>query len=236
MSKTGCNVCKNAGKSSAVFTSHFPKDFWGRVICPTLLGKKVSYSCKVCKDAEKPEAIYTSHNVKDLSGKVVCPTLLNQSCKNCSKRGHTVKYCTEPSRMSIPIVPKQEALPKKTMTVAPVGRFAALDYDDDTEDEEEELTKMEIMIQRKEKNFPPLSANVTLRPHQMNWVNAVTAPRAATAKVVPVDVEDVWSSASRPPPLPSRIILSEKEIALSQGLRNGTIKWADIESDDDDEW
>ena len=53
--------------------------------------------CKVCQDAGKPESLFTSHfprETNDRNSRVVCPTLLAQECRNCGKRGHTVKYCT----------------------------------------------------------------------------------------------------------------------------------------------
>lgn len=49
--------------------------------------------CKVCRDAGKSENEYTSHGLKNERGIIICPTLLEQSCRYCSKRGHTVKYC-----------------------------------------------------------------------------------------------------------------------------------------------
>jgi len=49
--------------------------------------------CKVCQDAGKTDKEYTNHNVRDRTGKTVCPVLLAQECRNCYKKGHTVKYC-----------------------------------------------------------------------------------------------------------------------------------------------
>ena len=62
--------------------------------------------CKVCQDAGKPEAEYTSHNVresKDPKSNTLCPTLLGQECRHCSRKGHTVKYCS--------ILKKQQSSP-----------------------------------------------------------------------------------------------------------------------------
>ena len=49
--------------------------------------------CKVCQDSGKTETEYTSHNVRDKCGKTMCPTLLALECRNCFKKGHTIKYC-----------------------------------------------------------------------------------------------------------------------------------------------
>lgn len=56
--------------------------------------------CKVCFDAGKTEAECTSHYLKSNpgpDGKLVCPTLLNQACLTCGKKGHTSRYCSQPS-------------------------------------------------------------------------------------------------------------------------------------------
>jgi hypothetical protein len=41
-----CAVCKAAGKSEAVITSHWPKDAEGKTICPTLLAQECRYCHK----------------------------------------------------------------------------------------------------------------------------------------------------------------------------------------------
>ena len=58
--KPCCKICKDSGKSESVFSSHWPKDNAGKVICPTLLsqpcrycavpGHTVSYCAKLQKD------------------------------------------------------------------------------------------------------------------------------------------------------------------------------------------
>jgi len=42
-----CKVCKDAGKTETVYTSHFVKDKSGKTICPTLLNQ----SCKYCRQS-----------------------------------------------------------------------------------------------------------------------------------------------------------------------------------------
>ena len=50
--------------------------------------------CKVCESARKSPAVVASHFPKNRSGITICPTLLEQECRQCGRRGHTVKYCT----------------------------------------------------------------------------------------------------------------------------------------------
>jgi len=51
--------------------------------------------CRVCYDAGKSEREYNNHRVKDRNGKVTCPTLMHTECRNCKKKGHTIKYCLQ---------------------------------------------------------------------------------------------------------------------------------------------
>jgi Nanos RNA binding domain len=41
--------------------------------------------------------------VKDRNGKVTCPTLMHTECRNCKKKGHTIKYCLQVIQK--PVVP-----------------------------------------------------------------------------------------------------------------------------------
>ena len=57
--KKCCKLCKDSGKSEAVFSTHFVKDNKGKVICPTLLALNCRYcnasghTVKFCKALEK---------------------------------------------------------------------------------------------------------------------------------------------------------------------------------------
>ena len=60
--KPCCKVCKDAGKTEAEFSSHWPKDAAGNTICPTLLEQDCRYcgeaghTVKYCKRLEKDNA------------------------------------------------------------------------------------------------------------------------------------------------------------------------------------
>ena len=136
--------------------------------------------CKVCKDAGKPEAMFSSHFVKDRTGKVICPLLLSQECRYCFKLGHTVKFCqalnnVEPGEKGVRRI-RDQVYESRKPTV---------------------LQKYEEKPETKEKpdyEFPPLSPNVTLRPHQMSWNKEIIRPLSA-AKGVPnsnVDSQRSW--------------------------------------------
>jgi len=133
--------------------------------------------CKVCKDAGKEEKIFTSHWVKDDQGKVCCPTLLAQKCRYCYGLGHTTNYCQElkkakatelnfDRRLAANEAERARVLAdeiaktnKRKKPSAALNRFAAIDYSSDNDEETKEEPKVVD-------EFPVLSSNVTLRPHQ----------------------------------------------------------------------
>ena len=119
-----CKVCFDAGKSEGEFTSHFVKNQFGMVVCPTLLSqncfrcgyightpaycmnvpiqfepKPESKFCPVCKQRGMSEYEYTDHNLME-DGVVVCEFLLECECRNCGEKGHTPKYCPHPKKVS----------------------------------------------------------------------------------------------------------------------------------------
>ena len=78
--------------------------------------------CKVCQDAGKPESLFTSHfprETNDRNSRVVCPTLLAQECRNCGKRGHTIKYCTVSVNMNNAVNMNNTVKNSDTDTVKP---------------------------------------------------------------------------------------------------------------------
>lgn len=188
------------------------------------MSKKIPF-CKVCKDSGKSEAVFTSHTVKDSHGKTICPTLLKLNCKKCGKPGHTINYCASKEWKK----PASEILIKESKPVQSKPFSNVFSVLDSSDDEEEETTKMEIMSKR----FPKISEsyispNVTLRPHQMSWAEKVAVPPLPLSQIT-ADPESSFTQI--------KFRTTEKEKALSIGLNNGTIKWADVEdsSDDDDD-
>ena len=120
--------------------------------------------CKVCQDAGKSEQEYTNHSVRDKSGKTLCPTLLSQECRNCFKKGHTVKYCTllkehaEPVRTEI-------VKPKPVASSKPNNVFMVLESDSEEEEEEEKVSMPMIIAPCLPDLFPALTAAPTnLKP------------------------------------------------------------------------
>lgn len=120
-----CKVCFDAGKSAEEVASHYVKNQFGMVICPTLLsqnclrcgyiGHTPAYCvnipiqhmskegtkkfCPVCHQRGASIDEYTDHNLSE-DGVVVCEFLLDCECRNCGDKGHTPKYCPHPKKVS----------------------------------------------------------------------------------------------------------------------------------------
>lgn len=103
--------------------------------------------CKVCCDAGKPESLYTNHFVRsgpNPNSKVICPTLLSLECRYCSKKGHTVKFCSvleKSKNQANKILVKENVCHKKE--AKPTNAFAILEEDSDEEETNVEKTNVE---------------------------------------------------------------------------------------------
>ena len=158
--------------------------------------KKVSKPfCKVCQDAGKEEKVFSSHWVKDEQGNVCCPTLLSQKCRYCDELGHTTNYCQalkklkeSEQRMATRLASdevRREREEKRAVVVAkPLAnnnKWAALD-DGSDDDEEKPIKIIKPSIAKNSiSDFPPLSANVTLRPHQKAFGSSFANVAAAAS-------------------------------------------------------
>jgi hypothetical protein len=198
--------------------------------------------------------------VKDRTGKVVCPLLLSQECRYCFKLGHTVKFCqalknVEPGEKGVRRIRDQVYESRKPVVLQ---KYEEQKYEEQKYEEKEPETK-----EKSDYEFPPLSLNVTLRPHQMSWNKEGLRPLSAS-KGVPIVKSWVKITStilnhkeSLPSLQPQPTVNSwttedkkekekvavpfisvqqyEKNLRFSAGLKNGTIKWSDVESDDDDD-
>jgi hypothetical protein len=110
--------------------------------------KTVKPYCKVCQDAGKSESEYTSHFVKSEPGPngiVVCPTLLGQSCRFCSKKGHTPKECPalKAKEQAVKSKAPEKKCAEKVPQKKPSNLFASLSFSD-SEDEKKPKKKMKV--------------------------------------------------------------------------------------------
>jgi hypothetical protein len=144
--------------------------------------------CKVCKDSDKSEAMYTSHWVKDKQGKVCCPTLLSQQCRYCNNHGHTIKFCkiavedNNRSKLVLKVVTKAPAVKlanNPQPTLMSNNRWSAL--------AEAAPAKAQALAEE----YPSLSPNVTLRPHQKQFATLSFAAVAAIPLAFPQDTPKV---------------------------------------------
>ena len=143
--------------------------------------------CKVCKDSDKSEAMYTSHWVKDKQGKVCCPTLLAQQCRYCNNHGHTIKFCkfavedNNRSKLVLKVVtkaPEVKLANKPQTSLMSNNRWSA-------------LAAEAAPAQALAEEYPSLSPNVTLRPHQKQFATLSFAAVAAIPLAFPQDTPKV---------------------------------------------
>ena len=161
--------------------------------------------CKVCKDSDKSEAMYTSHWVKDKQGKVCCPTLLSQQCRYCNNHGHTIKFCKIAAQDNMKVVtakaPEVKIVNKPQNSLMSNNRWSALAA----------LAEVaQAPAQAEAEEYPSLSPNVTLRPHQKHFAALSFAAVAAIPQAIP------------------QVVPKSAPVKFSRN-------WADDDSSDDDE-
>lgn len=183
--------------------------------------------CKVCQDAGKLESEYTSHNVretKDTNSRILCPTLLALECRNCFKKGHTVKYCSLLKKQQLqqqisanapnPYKNKQEQKQgqKQTQNKIEKNVFMLLesDSDDDQYEEEEPI---------KQKLAPTPVANTAFKKPALNYKSII----AITEKQVKAEEES------------TRLARLQRQEQRDTKINTGKPKWADAESSEDED-
>jgi hypothetical protein len=179
--------------------------------------------CKVCQDAGKPESEYTSHNVretKDPNSRILCPTLLALECRNCFKKGHTVKYCSLLKKQQLqqqisanapnPYKNKQEQKQRQKQTEKNVFMLLESDSDDDQYEQEEPI---------KQKLAPTPVANADLKKSALNYKSII----AITEKQVKAEEES------------TRLARLQRQEQRDTKINTGKPKWADAESSEDED-
>jgi hypothetical protein len=168
--------------------------------------------CKVCQDAGKTEKEYTNHNVRDLKdGRTTCPTLLALECKNCLKRGHTVKYCSLTKAYTEPINKKAYQEPVKPQQKSK-NVFMLLDSDNESDNEEAVEEKEQL------KQFPVLQQQQELKQEKqpLNYSRLIALTEEQIKKEEEVKV------------LPKATVFLPRVPYQSQ---RGKLDWATAESD-----
>jgi hypothetical protein len=215
-SKPCCKVCKDAGKSAQEYSSHWPKNNTGRVVCPTLLEQR----CRNC-DA-------FGHTVK------YCQELAKDK-KNDAKFAHFVAR-----QERIRSYDKKEKKP--CASVAPtVSRFALLMEDNESDESPRSPKRTEKKAPVEE--FPALPGNVAIWPEHapaplrgkpMAWSDMITMARGVMDGYVTPEMSGLFDLKREPKEMSAR----EKAAAIHRqecfkGL-NGK-GWADLDDSDDEE-
>jgi len=207
--KPCCKVCKDAGKSAEEYSSHWPKDNNGRVICSTLL----SQECRYCSES--------GHTVK------YCQKL----AKDKAEKAKTEAFWDRQKRIKAHAEVKAT---KPSAAVAPVSRFALLMDDDDSDESPRSPKRTQKKAPVKEE-FPALSSKVAVSAPivQSSWIQAVTTGPSQDTRVAVVK-----SGLCEYPHRTKELSAREKAAAVHRhecfkGL-NGK-GWADMDSDEEDD-
>lgn len=180
--------------------------------------------CKVCQDAGKPESEYTSHNVretKDPNSRLLCPTLLALECRNCFKKGHTVKYCSLLKKQQLQQQISANAPPKKQeqkqgqgqkQTQKNVFMLLESDSEDDEYDQEEPM---------KQKLAPTPVTNAALKKPVLNYKSII----AITEKQVKEEEDSARLARFR----------KQEDQYTKMKAKISKSRWADAESSEDDD-
>jgi len=159
--------------------------------------------CKVCQDAGKTDKEYTNHNVRDRTGKTVCPVLLAQECRNCYKKGHTVKYC--PLTKKSTEYKKPYEAPVKAQEPKSKNVFMLLESDSEEDVEVEPVNE-----------FPTLKqAQVQPKVAPLNYSRLINMTEEQTKEAA------IKKAEIKTPVLPKVVVESQK----------GKLNWATAESD-----
>ena len=204
--KPFCKVCKDAGKSEEVYTSHFLRDKIGpnsKIICPTLLalecqychekGHTVSY-CKKLKAAQKFHK-RKDYNLNDTKrNKVAAATGANSTFKN---------------------------------------KFSVFDIQSDSEEMEDEVVTDEITpVDFKEMNLPQYGVSYAAMASKPQTVYA----RENEAVVIPMALEEVEEGPPNSPPnSPPSTYAKIHPIPYKQSQMRSWADWESSDDEEEDE-
>lgn len=219
-----CKVCKDAGKSENIFSSHWVKDHEGNVICPTLL----SQNCRYCH----------------LPGHTITHCTLAQSRNTTFNNVKKAQLLLKQHEKS-----KKEKVKVKEEVVVAVGkgkgsRFAAfIEYDSDNENPATPVTKSAT-----KEEYPALNLKSILKTTSAHPIDSKISFAAMVAKITPEKVMHVaptvaiMNQVAKGHTINDLVEKAQKKAMLQQRNRdafkglNG-LSWADMEdSDSEDEY
>lgn len=192
--------------------------------------------CGVCFNSGKTEKEYTSHYTKSVPGAkglVCCPTILQHTCEYCKEKGHFKANChilKQKEKMKMKQIEKNDYKPinhKNTQIIlnnppAKKSTFS-LAFGEDSDDEEDNIKKKEIIRVANEEKVP---AEVIFVPKQYKISYSMIAKTPVKEKLT-IPIQTVKKSIQE---------LSLFDFAKTPVKKNIWHSWADDdywESDDE---
>jgi hypothetical protein len=175
--------------------------------------------CKVCQDSGKSESEFRSHNVrqtKDPNSFITCPTLLSQECRNCFKKGHTIKYCKQSQQQ---VQPANKVKPVKEKKEVIKNIFSILEEENDNEQEQEQP-----------KLAPTPVTNGQLKTASKNVLNYKTLIEKHNQEDTNSPILKIRNTATLP-----NIPMSLQNDTRVYKPEQGRMNWATAESDSEDD-
>lgn len=207
--KPFCKVCCDAGKSEEEYTSHYVRDRDGKTVCPTLLNQECRYCfqrghtvkfCDVLKKREQEKEKYAKECARVDRAIAAKKKPVPALCKASNGGGFAVLADDSDS--------DEERRERVNRMMAPVG----VKFDQMTRSAQTFWGNVTSQIEKKDAGTPPktsgdefpaLSSNVTLRPHQQHFAAAEGAsfaaalqkpkPQVQPKQVIVVSKGDAWS-------------------------------------------
>lgn len=195
---------------------------------------KKTACCNVCKNAGKPRSVFGSHFPKDSAGRTVCPTLLGE------KRGLHCKVCKDsgkPSAMfsSHSVKDKTGKVICPTLLSQACQRCSNLGHTINFCNAEKGWREKE---DRRQAAATPTRKSAITAFSALELSDSEEEKEQTKAEIkMKREQDDVLSQnvTLRPHQKPHPFSFSEKEVAMMRSFKAGTLNWADVESDSDED-
>lgn len=197
---------------------------------------KKNTCCNVCKNAGKPRSVFGSHFPKDSAGRTVCPTLLGENrgfhCKVCKDSGkpsamfssHNVKDKT--GKVICPTLLSQAC--QRCANLGHTINFCNAEKGWREKEAEKEDRRQAAIMREAAATVTRKSAITAFSALELS--DSEEEESKAEIKIARTLSQNVTVRPHQKGPT-----FSEKQAAMMRSFKAGTLNWADVESDSDED-